>query len=220
MIRRTSLALAAFAGVAALAGRAEAASIATYQLKNTGTAAVTQVVAAIGPAGSIPSDTAANPFSVITTPSGPDGKSVSGGFDMPAAGAPALDTVGTGKLANGDPLEVLKLQFDTKGFAPGAILNFSLNLGTSSSGPAPTLLLEDPTTGLSPAGLSLVPFTAPTPTTPAGTSTGSTIPTAGGGTTVPTANVPEPVSIALWSVAAGLSLLRARAFRRARQIEG
>ena len=216
--RRTSLALAAFAGVAALAGRAEAASIATYQLKNTGTAAVTQVVAEIAPAGSIPSDTAANPFSVITTPSGPDGKSVSGGFDMPAAGAPALDTVGTGKLANGDPLEVLKLQFDTKGFAPGAILNFSLNLGTSSSGPAPTLLLEDPTTGLSPAGLSLVPFTAPTTTPSDGL--GSTTPTAGGGTTVPTANVPEPVSIAVWSVAAGLGLLRARAFRRARQIEG
>ena len=74
-------------------------------------------------------------------------------------------------------------------------------------------------TGLTPAGLSITPFTAPT-TAPTGTGTGSgTGTTSGGGTSPPGANVPEPVSIALWSVAAGLGLLRAKAFRRARQLE-
>jgi hypothetical protein len=33
----------------------------------------------------------------------------------------------------------------------------------------------------------------------------------------PTANTPEPVSLALWSALAGAGLLRARAFRRARR---
>lgn len=206
--RRTSLALAALAAVAALAGRAEAASIATYQLKNTaGTATISQVVAEIQPPGSVfaPASSKDSPLTVLTG---------SGGFN--ASGLTVA--IGTGKLANGDPLQVLNLQFDKSGFAPGGVLDFSLNLGANYAGPAPTLLLEDPTTGLAPAGLSIAAFTPPTTST--GNGSGSTNPTAGGGTVIPSNNVPEPVSIALWSVAAGLSLLRARAFRRARQVEG
>jgi hypothetical protein len=188
---------------AGLAGRAGAASIANYQLKNTGTGTATQVLAEIDPAGSVfaPSSSSQSPLTVL------DG---SGGFN--ASGLTVA--IGTGKLANGDPLQVLNLQFDKSGFAPGGVLDFSLNLGSTYTGPTPTLILEDPTTGLAPAGLSLVPFTPPT------TGGGTTPPPATGGGTPPGNNVPEPVSLALWSVAAGFGLLRARAFRRARQIEG
>lgn len=208
--RRTPLALAALAAVAALAGRAEAASIATYQLKNNaaaGTAPVSQVVAEIQPPGSVfaPASSSASPLTVL---------SGSGGFN--AAGVTVA--IGTGKLANGDPLQVLNLQFDKGGLAPGGVVDFSLNLGANYTGPNPTLLLEDPHTGLAPAGLTIAAFTPPTTST--GSGSGSTTPTAGGSTTTPSNNVPEPVSIALWSVAAGLGLLRARAFRRARQVEG
>lgn len=200
--RRTTWALAAVAA-AALAGRAGAASIASYQLKNTGTGTATQVLAEIAPAGSVyaPSSSSQSPLTVL------DGSS---GFN--ASGLTVA--VGTGTLANGDPLQVLNLQFDSKGFAPGGVLDFSLNLGSSYTGPTPTLVLEDPTTGLAPAGLSLQSYTPP-PTS----GTGGTPPPTTGGGSPPSNNVPEPVSLALWSVAAGLGLLRARAFRRARQVE-
>lgn len=226
MIRRRNrtwvfAALAAFAGTAGPAG---AASIATYQLKNTGTATVTQVLAEISPAGSVfaPTSSSANPFTIIYTPSGSAGTSVSGGFDTKtdkndATIAPPTDAIGTGKLANGDPLQVLNLQFDKNGFAPGGVLNFSLNLGANFAGATPTLILEDPTTGLTPAGLSITGFTPPT-TTPTGTGSGSGNGSPGG-PPQPGNHVPEPVSLALWSVAAGLGLLRAKAFRRARQLE-
>jgi hypothetical protein len=190
---------------AGLAGRAGAASIANYQLKNTGTGTATQVLAEIAPAGSVfaPSSSTQSPLTVL------DGSS---GFT--ASGLTVA--IGTGKLANGDPLQVLNLQFDSKGFGPGGVLDFSLNLGSTYTGPTPTLILEDPTTGLAPAGLSLLSYTPPT--TPTGGGPGSTT-SGGGGGPPPGHNVPEPVSLALWSVAAGLGLLRARAFRRARQIE-
>ena len=184
MIRRRSRTwvFVAAAAVSATAGRAGAASIATYQLKNTGTATVSQVLAEISPAGAVfaPTSSSANPFTIIYTPSGADGKSLSGGFDTKTDKngttpplAPPTDAIGTGKLANGDPLQVLNLQFDKNGFAPGGVLNFSLNLGSNFTGPTPTLILEDPTTGLTPAGLSITSFTAPT-STPTGTGTGTT----------------------------------------------
>lgn len=215
--RRRSWVLAAVAVVAAgaCAGRAGASSLAYYQLKNTGTSPVSLVVAEVSPANSV-TTSGANPFSVITTPSGPTGTSVSTGFDPTGPNGFALDTFGEGKLANGDPLQVLKLQFDSKGFAPGAVMNFAIDLGSNYAGALPSLILADPTTGLTPAGLSLTPFTPPAP--PAGTGTGSGTPTGGGGAT-PGNNVPEPVSIAVWTLASGLGLIRARAFRRARQLE-
>jgi hypothetical protein len=223
-------------GVAGTAGRAGASTIATYQLVNTGTTTVTQVLAEISPAGAVfaPTSSSTNPFTIIYTPSGPSGTSASSGFDSTTSStdssvAPPTDAIGTGKLANGDPLQVLNLQFDKNGFAPGGVLNFSLNLGSNFAGPTPTLILEDPTTGLTPAGLSITPFTAPTSTptgsgsstsgTGSGTGTGTGTTTSGGGSSTPTAQVPEPISLALWSVAAGLGLLRAKAFRRARQME-
>jgi hypothetical protein len=206
--RRISWVLVA---VAAAAGPAGAASIATYQLKNTGTATASQVLAEIEPAGSVfaPASSQQSPLTVL---SGSSGFNASG----------LTVAIGTGKLANGDPLQVLNLQFDKAGLAPGAVLDFSLNLGTNYSGPTPSLLLEDPTTGLAPKGLSLVPYTPPTSSTGGGTGTktGTGTGTGSGGTTTPSAQVPEPISLAVWSVAAGLGLLRARAFRRARQVEG
>jgi hypothetical protein len=196
---RTTWTLVALAA-AALANRAEAASIATYQLKNTGTTTVNQVIAEIEPAGSVyaPANSQQGPLTVLDGSSGFNASGLTIG-------------IGTGKLANGDPLQVLNLQFDSAGFAPGAVLDFSLNLGSNYAGPSPTLVLEDPTTGLAPAGLSLTPYTPPvtTPTPPTPTpppSSGST----------PGAQVPEPHSLALWSAATGLGLLHVRALRRTR----
>jgi hypothetical protein len=213
--RQTTWALVAVAA-AALAGRAGASSIASYQLENTGTTTVTQILAEINPAGSVfaPTDQNLNPLKIITTPSGPTGTSVSSGFDPVGPTADqAIDHIGTGTLANGDPLQVLDLQFDSRGFTPGAVMNFSLTLTAGDA--APTLTLIDPTTGLPATGLSLVPFTAAASST--GGSGTTTTPTGGGST--PSNNVPEPATLALWSVIAGLGMLRARAFRRGRRIE-
>jgi hypothetical protein len=200
---RTTLVLAALVavGVAGATDRARASGIATYQLTNTGTTPLTQIIAEILPANSVaPPSQAVNPLTIL---------SGSKGFDTTSL----IDSLGSGKLANGDPLQVLELQFNgTGGLAPGGVVNFSLNLAPGYTGVAPTLMVESPTTGL-----SVLPYTPPV-TDPSSGSGGS--PQGGGSTGVPVTNqVPEPLSLTLWSVAAGLGLLRARAFRRARQLE-
>jgi hypothetical protein len=187
-----------------LPGLTMASGVAYYQLVNTsakGTTPVDQVVASILPAGSVPDGTnpngpTSNPFAVLAG---------SSGFNV----ANLVNFLGSGTLDTGDLVEVIKAQFDSQGFAPGGVLNFSLNLDPSYNGPPPTLVLAPGTTGL-----SLLPYTPPTSTpTP-------TVPTGGSGGTspnsTPTASVPEPMSLVLWSAATGLGLLRARAFRRSR----
>ncbi len=204
MIRRCRTPMVVLMAVFGLAGWANASGMATFQLINTapaGTTPVGQVVASILPAGSVPDGTnpnsPANPFTAL---------SGSSGFNV----ANLVDFLGSGTLSTGDPVEVIKLQFDGAGFAPGGIVNFSLALDPSYSGPPPTLVLAPGTTGL-----SLLPYTPPAPVvTPPPTTGGS-----GGTSTTPTTQVPEPISIAFWSAAVGLGLLRARAFRRARKFE-
>jgi hypothetical protein len=93
----------------------------------------------------------------------------------------------------------LALQFANGGLAAGGTLNFKVSLDSSySSMTAPTLTLQPPDADLSPTAdlLSYTPNAA---------------------NAAPAVATPEPVSLALWSALAGAGLLRARAFRRARQ---
>ncbi len=207
MIRRSSLALIAFAAVAALSGRAHASGIANFQIVNhnpAGTAPLTDVLAEIQPPGAVdaPTGSKTSPMTVLAGSSGFDAKDLTFNLGNNQAGQNvALDIIFSKTSTDPGP-----------GFAPGGVLNFSLNTVGST---APTLTLVNPTTDLPPVGLTLSSFTPPTTGTGTGT-TGTT--TSGNGSTAPSNNVPEPISLAVWSVAAGLGLLRARAFRRARQI--
>jgi hypothetical protein len=171
VIRRCRTPLVALTAVLGLTGSVRASGMASFQLINTtppGTAAVTQVVATILPAGSVPD--------------------------------------GTNPNSSGNPFSVLS---GSAGFNAG-----SLALDPSYTGPPPTLALAPGTTGL-----SLNSYTPPGTPTP-GSGDGGT-PTGGGGGTLtpPTAQVPEPISLAFWSAAVGLGLIRARAFRRARKLD-
>ena len=206
-LRRTHFALLVASASLAAAGSARAGGMATYQLVNTstdGSAATSQVVASILPAGSVaPPTPDTSPLTILPGSTGFNASNL-------------VDFLGDGTLSTGDPLQVLRLQFDPKGFGQGAVLNFGLNLAQNYTGPPPTLILPPGTTGL-----SLLPYTPPVAT---GGQSGSETTTNGSGTTaapvsggVTSASVPEPLSLALWSVAAGFGLLRARAFRRARQ---
>jgi hypothetical protein len=199
---RTSLALASLAaiGIAGVADRAQASGLATYSFTNTSSGSITQVVAEIQPAGAVAPPTAnVSPLTILPG---------STGFDS----TQLIDSLGSGTLANGNPLQVLELQFNGGGLAPGGVINFGLSLASTFTGPSPTLMIDSPTTGI-----QQLPFTPPAGTGTDGTGTGSQT---GGGSPSVTNAIPEPISLTLWSVAAGLGLLRARVFRRARQIEG
>jgi hypothetical protein len=205
---RTTLALAALAalGIAGVADRAYASSItagttantANYSFTNTTSGTLTQIVAEIRPAGSVaPPASNVSPLTILPG---------SSGFDS----TQLIDSLGTGKLANGDPLQVLEIQFGTGGLKPGGVLDFSLSLKDATSA-SPSLFIDSPATGI-----QQLPYTPPSSPGSDGSGTGTQ---AGGGSTTVTNAIPEPLSLTLWSVAAGLCLLRARVFRRARQIE-
>jgi hypothetical protein len=201
---RTSLALASLAaiGIAGVADRAQASGLATYSFTNTSSGSITQVVAEIQPAGAVAPPTAnVSPLTILPG---------SSGFDS----TQLIDSLGSGKLANGNPLQVLELQFNGGGLKPGGTINFGLSLASNFTGPSPSLMIDSPTTGI-----QQLPFTPPTTTGGDGSGSGSGSQSGGGSTGVTNA-IPEPISLTLWSVAAGLGLLRARVFRRARQIEG
>jgi hypothetical protein len=204
VIRRCRTPLVILTAVFGLAGLVRAGGMATYQLVNTGDAnasPVTQVVAEIIPAGAVsPPSPNVDPLTIL---------SGSTGFNK----SNLIDFLGNGTLNTGNPLQVLKLQFDGSGLAKGGVVNFALNLDPSYTGPPPTLELAPGTTGV-----SLLSFTPPVTSGAGGSGGGTTPPLAGGGSGGGTNSVPEPISLALWSVAAGLGLLRARAFRRARQV--
>jgi hypothetical protein len=90
----------------------------------------------------------------------------------------------------------LGLVFENGGFAPGGILNFQVSLKPGFQGPLTLDLI------------------APTPDSVA---FGEGPPPPGGpdGNPPPPPQVPEPLSVILWSSLAGLGLIRAHAFRRA-----
>lgn len=107
-------------------------------------------------------------------------------------------------LANpgGSPEQLFGLSFFGNGFSKNGQLDFSLNLDKSVTTP-PQLQSLTP-------GVSIVATTG----TDSGTTTSTSTPvvaTGGGGGEN---TVPEPMSVVLWSAAAGLGLVRARALRR------
>jgi hypothetical protein len=168
---------------------------ATFQLSNTnpaGTTPVTKVVANVIPPGTIvPPNADSSPLTILPG---------STGFDQNNLNV----LLGAGKTPSGGPLQALALDFGPHGFQPGGVLNFSLSLDQAFQG-TPTLQL--PTDGTA-AGLSIVQTQSATPD----------VSTQGSGQTVlSTSAVPEPLSIALWSMGAmGLALLHVRRYRRIR----
>jgi hypothetical protein len=90
---------------------------------------------------------------------------------------------------NGQALQALGLSFYGQGLAAGGILNFSLNVASQNTPPR----LVSQTTGV-----TITLSQTPPPSTP--TDHG-----------VPAAETPEPLSLLLWSVLAGVGLVRARA---------
>ncbi len=109
------------------------------------------------------------------------------------------DFLATTKDSNGQPLQALGLSFYGQGLAANGILNFSLNVANQSSPPQLVSQTKGVTIALSPA-----------------TSSTSTSSQSSGGAT--TSEVPEPLSLLLWSVIAGAGLLRASVMRRSNRV--
>jgi hypothetical protein len=114
------------------------------------------------------------------------------------------DYLASTKDANGNPLQAFGLSFYGQGLASlanGGILKFSLDVANqneppqlASQTPGVSIALQQPTESSSGTG---------------GMNTGT-----GGGTTITTDNIPEPLSVLVWSALAGVGLLRSRSFRR------
>jgi hypothetical protein len=156
-----------------------------------------QVVALISPAGGVvtpPSSSALGPLTIL---SGSQGFNASGVYDYLAST----------KDQNGNPLQALGLSFYGQGLASlanGGILKFSLDVANQSSPPQLVSQTPDVTISLQTSSTSTTGSTGDT-----GTGTNG-----GGGTPITTANIPEPLSVLLWSVMAGAGLLRARIWRK------
>ena len=193
--------LTAWLALAGVTCSARAAGLITYQLVNTanvGTAPVTEVVASIIPPDSVaPTSPDVSPLAVLPG---------STGFD--ANNLKVL--LGDGTSPTGDPLQALALEFGAQGFAPGGVLNFSLTLDNKFQGNPPQLILPPGTSGLKLSRYS------PPPTNPSGGPSGGTTSSGGSGNTTGTTQVPEPLSIVLWSAVVGFGLIRAKVFRRVR----
>ena len=96
------------------------------------------------------------------------------------------------RTQNGNPLQALGLSFYGQGLASlanGGILKFSLDVADQNSPPQ----LVSQTPGVS---ITLQPATATTGSGDTGTGTG-------GGTTITTENMPEPLSVLVWSALGG-----------------
>jgi hypothetical protein len=154
-----------------------------------------QIIALIEPAGGVitpPSSSALGPLTIL---SGSQGFNSSGVYDYLAST----------KDANGNPLQAIGLSFYGQGLsslANGGILKFSLDVADQSA--PPQLVSQTP-------GVSITLQPAASTSGSGDTNTG-----AGGGTTVITESVPEPLSILVWSALAGAGLLRSRVLRKPR----
>lgn len=95
------------------------------------------------------------------------------------------------------------LVFFGSGLAANAMLHFALNVNSALANDPSLLQLSTPS-----SGFTLTPVVDSGPGT--GTSTGGS--TDGGASQ----NIPEPLSIIVWSALTGIGLLRVRAMRRAR----
>src|SRR4051794_32932162 len=154
-----------------------------------------QVVAMIVPTGSVVPPTMADgtegsPLTIL-----PD----SHGFDPSQLVVALKDTTS----ATGQPEQQFGLVFYGQGLQPGGVLHFALSINSALLNNPPQLQSLTP-------GISIVPDT-PAPDTPsAGGGTTSGAGGQGGGGT----EVPEPLSLVLWSAVVGGVLARNRLTRR------
>jgi len=217
--------LAAILMLAAPPSPAGAEGITTYRLSNnspSGTTPVKEVVTYVVPPGAINDKTVESPLTILAG---------SSGFDPEAL----LVAVGNGVVPEGqenagDPVQGLALNFGQGGFAPGGVFNFSLNLNPAISDAPNLVLLPDSLAGLA---IQNVPPTSVDVGGDDGVDTGGgdggnggsnggggdggggpVVPPGGGGSNGPENQVPEPMSVVIWSVLAGLGLARARKLRR------
>jgi hypothetical protein len=164
----------------------------------TPTIAPPQVVALIEPPGGVvtpPSSSALGPLSILA---GSQGFNASGVYDYLA----------NTKDVNGNPLQAFGLSFYGQGLASlanGGMLKFSLDVADQNA--PPQLVSQTP-------GVSIALQPADSSTGTGGTNTG-----VGGGTTITTNQIPEPLSVLVWSALAGAGLLRSRGLRRPIQAE-
>lgn len=160
----------------------------------TPTIAPPQVVALIQPANGVVTPAASSTQGPLTILSGSQGFSASGVYDYLAST----------KDSNNNPVQALGLSFYGQGLAAGGILNFSLNVANQSTPPQ----LVSQTPGVS---ITLDPATSKNSTGSSGSSSSS-------GTVTTAAEMPEPLSLLVWSALAGAGLLRVSSLRRSRQI--
>jgi hypothetical protein len=165
---------------------------ATFQLVNAlGAPSAERALALVLPPETIaPPDPSVSPLTILPG---------SSGFDQDNLKVLLIDGISpkTGERHDGLALGLL---FEKGGLAPGGILNFQVSLKPGFQGPL-TLELVEPTPD------SVAFGEGPPPPTDGGSGGGPTPP--------PGTQVPEPLSVILWSSLASLGLIRARAFRRA-----
>ena len=201
--------------LAALTSPARADSItpntpgtASYRL--TSSAAITapdpnasapQVVAKIVPPGTVIPPTQADgtqgsPLTILNS---------STGFDQSQLIVALKDEVTN---AGTSPDQLFGLSFFGSGFQKDGKLDFSLNVDKTLTTP-PTLQSLTP-------GISIVALqtTSPTSSTSTTTTTTTTTPTVTTNATPGGTQVPEPMSVLLWSAVVGAGLLRAKGLRR------
>jgi hypothetical protein len=106
-------------------------------------------------------------------------------------------SLGDGTTPSGDPFQALALDFGPGGLAPGGRLYFSLNLAASSDGVVNLILPS------SINNLAVSSYVPPPGVTPIDGGQG---------------NVPEPISLVLWTGLATFGVIRARIYRRSRVV--
>jgi hypothetical protein len=145
-----------------------------------------QVVAMVVPAGGVAPPTNADgsqgsPLTVLGD---------SSGFDASQLVVALKDATGSA----GEPEQLLGLVFFGKGFDASGSLHFGLSIDRALAANPPKLVSTTP-------GVTITADAVPPPDTGSG----------GGTTTPPAENVPEPVSVILWSAVAVIAAFRGRA---------
>jgi hypothetical protein len=168
---------------------ASASAVATFRLTNVdpgGTAPVSSVLARVLPPGAIlPRDEAVDPPTILDPATG----YISNGFDPDDLQV----VLGDGTTPDGDPLQVVKLDFGPGGFAPGGRLYFQLNVSPAYEGMLRLILPEN----VANLAMESISVAAPPPSGPG----------------TPPPSVPEPRSVLVWMALPLLGLWRARAAR-------
>lgn len=197
-----------------LLSHSEAGQIATFQLTpKPGNSGLTIFQADVNPAFSVvPTDPNASPLTILDGSSGfnPDNLTVLLGngdgvqqLVMLFGVSPSYDSAG--KITGFQPILDSNGNPDP-GLAGDGILKFALDLAPDFSGSLSLL----PTTTSSQI-FDLTTLSLPAPVTDPGLNSGTT-------PTVPTTQVPEPISISLWLTGMAFGTLRAMRYRRNRQI--